>query len=73
MATLTASRSAARPGQHSAAAPFRALWTFLTLFRKAGIAAAEVESLSRLSDRALAARGLSREGIVRHAMRHLDV
>ncbi len=73
MATLTANRPVARPVQHSAFAPFRALGRFIVLFRGAGLAAADVESLSRLSDEALATRGLSRSGIVPHAMRHLDV
>ena len=73
MATLTANRPVARPVQHSAFAPFRALGRFIVMFRGAGLAAADVESLSRLSDEALATRGLSRGEIVPHAMRHLDV
>ncbi|RDC74376.1 hypothetical protein DLJ49_03525 [Rhodovulum sp. 12E13] len=69
MATLTATR----PVPHSVFAPFRALGRFIVMFRGAGLAAAEVESLSRLPDEALAARGLSRSEIVPHAMRHLDI
>ena len=73
MATLTASRPVARPAHQSVFAPFRAFARFIVMFRGAGLAAAEVESLSRLPDAALSARGLSRSEIVPHAMRHLDV
>lgn len=72
MATLTASRPVFRPALHVVLAPIRAVGDFFVMARRAAIAAAEVESLSYLSDEALAARGLSREQIVPHAMRHLE-
>ena len=74
MATLTASRPVARPALlHPLLAPFRGVGRFFVSLRGAAIAAAEVESLSHLSDEALARRGLSRHEIARAAMRHLDV
>ncbi len=72
MATIALGNCAtpSRPG--TGFAPVRALRRFFLLFSGASLAAAEVESLSRLSDAALAERGLSRDTIAHHAMRHLE-
>ena len=70
MADVTHSLPQQRPILHMIGAPFRAILRGVLAYAEANTYVKEVDALNRLSDEALAKRGLTRDDIVRHVFRH---